>query len=77
MSALIRRNFNLNRGVFMLSRAFCTPEIPRNILEDLQNAQNQTKPGVVYDKKPFRITLEGGKKVEFNSQYLLKSFKLI
>lgn len=61
MSALIRKQFNINRGVFMISRAFSTPEIPRNILEDLQTAQNQTKPGVIYDKKPFRITLEGGK----------------
>jgi hypothetical protein len=64
MSALIRKQFNLNRTVLILSRAFSTPEIPRNILEDLQSAQNQTKPGVVYDKKPFRITLEAGKLID-------------
>jgi hypothetical protein len=37
------------------------PEIPRNILEDLTTAQYQKKPGAVYDKKPFKFTLEAGK----------------
>lgn len=60
MSALIRQK--LIGNVWMTARLFCSkPEIPRNALEDLVSGQHQTKPGAVYDKKPFRIDLVAGK----------------
>lgn len=60
MSAIIFKKLNLSCLVRAQSRALCTPVIPRNILEDKMSAQNQTKPGFVYDKKPFRISLYKG-----------------
>ncbi|XP_050302951.1 CDGSH iron-sulfur domain-containing protein 3, mitochondrial [Anthonomus grandis grandis] len=39
-----------------------TPEIPKNKLEPLISAHTQQENGVVYDKKPFRMLLEAGKK---------------
>ncbi|XP_019877226.1 CDGSH iron-sulfur domain-containing protein 3, mitochondrial [Aethina tumida] len=39
-----------------------TPEIPKNVLESTISAQTQQENGAVYDKKPFRTTLEAGKK---------------
>ncbi|XP_011301674.1 CDGSH iron-sulfur domain-containing protein 3, mitochondrial [Fopius arisanus] len=38
------------------------PEIPRNELEGLFSAQYQPDKGKVYDKKPFKLRLEGGRK---------------
>lgn len=59
MSALIQRNC---KNIFKTARFFCSKsQIPRNVIEDLVSAQNQTKPGVIYDKKPFRINLQSGK----------------
>lgn len=59
MSALIRKQCG---KVLMTARFFCSkPEIPRNALEELISAQHQTKPGVIYDKKPFRMDLVAGK----------------
>ncbi|KAM3956616.1 uncharacterized protein ACR2FA_006580 [Aphomia sociella] len=37
------------------------PEIPKNLLASVYSAQNQKENGVVYDRKPFKITLEAGK----------------
>ncbi|XP_074040179.1 uncharacterized protein [Leptinotarsa decemlineata] len=39
-----------------------SPEIPRNILENVISAHQQEGHGIVYDKKPFKMTLEAGKK---------------
>ncbi|KAK5638657.1 hypothetical protein RI129_012952, partial [Pyrocoelia pectoralis] len=36
--------------------------IPKNVLEDKITAHQQKENGTVYDKKPFKITLEAGKK---------------
>uniref|UniRef100_A0A182UB40 Iron-binding zinc finger CDGSH type domain-containing protein n=1 Tax=Anopheles melas TaxID=34690 RepID=A0A182UB40_9DIPT len=38
------------------------PKIPKNVIEHLNTAQEQQTNGVVYDKKPFRIELEEGKR---------------
>lgn len=53
---------NLSRTISTSSRFNCTPQIPKNVLEDFQSSQDQTKPGVVYDKKPFRLSLKKGMK---------------
>uniref|UniRef100_A0A2A4J499 Iron-binding zinc finger CDGSH type domain-containing protein n=1 Tax=Heliothis virescens TaxID=7102 RepID=A0A2A4J499_HELVI len=37
------------------------PEIPKNPLASVYSATNQKDNGVVYDKKPFKLTLEAGK----------------
>ncbi|XP_026727496.1 CDGSH iron-sulfur domain-containing protein 3, mitochondrial [Trichoplusia ni] len=37
------------------------PEIPKNPLASTYTASNQKDNGVVYDKKPFKLTLEAGK----------------
>ncbi|XP_055610710.1 CDGSH iron-sulfur domain-containing protein 3, mitochondrial [Uranotaenia lowii] len=37
-------------------------DIPKNVIADLQTSQNQQTNGVIYDKKPFRIELEEGKR---------------
>lgn len=36
-------------------------EIPKNPLEHLQTAHLQAENGVIFDKKPFKLTLEAGK----------------
>ncbi|XP_063985588.1 uncharacterized protein LOC135166855 [Diachasmimorpha longicaudata] len=38
------------------------PEIPKNELEDMISAQLQPEKGKIYDKKPFKLTIEAGKK---------------
>uniref|UniRef100_A0A8W7PX84 Iron-binding zinc finger CDGSH type domain-containing protein n=1 Tax=Anopheles coluzzii TaxID=1518534 RepID=A0A8W7PX84_ANOCL len=38
------------------------PKIPKNVIEHLNTAQEQQTNGVVYDKKPFRMELEEGKR---------------
>ncbi|CAG5092025.1 Similar to Cisd3: CDGSH iron-sulfur domain-containing protein 3 [Cotesia congregata] len=38
------------------------PEIPRNELQGLFSAQNQKENGKPYDKKPFKMRLEAGKR---------------
>ncbi|XP_059608569.1 CDGSH iron-sulfur domain-containing protein 3, mitochondrial [Phlebotomus argentipes] len=46
-------------------RLFCDKkpvvELPKNVLEPYQTAQNQAENGVIYDKKPFKIELEQSK----------------
>lgn len=37
------------------------PEIPKNPLASAYTASSQKDNGVVYDKKPFKLTLEAGK----------------
>ncbi|KAF5304661.1 hypothetical protein FQR65_LT18843 [Abscondita terminalis] len=37
-------------------------DVPKNVLEDKISAHQQKSNGSVYDKKPFKITLEAGKK---------------
>lgn len=37
------------------------PEIPKNPLSSVYSATDQKENGVVYDKKPFKLTLESGK----------------
>lgn len=68
MNWLIYRPITIvSRGIYAPSRYFCTsPEIPKNVFEEYQNAQNQTKPGIIYDKKPFRMTLKKGTFPKFN-----------
>jgi hypothetical protein len=59
---LMRSPLNgIYRSIYTTPRFLCKPEIPRNVIEDLQSSQHQTKPGIVYDKKPFRMTLQKGK----------------
>lgn len=38
------------------------PRIPRNLLQDDISAHLQKENGIVYDKRPFKIALEAGKK---------------
>lgn len=40
---------------------FPKPEIPKNALESVYSAQEQRDNGIIYDKKPFKVTLEEGK----------------
>ncbi|KAG5682832.1 hypothetical protein PVAND_012156 [Polypedilum vanderplanki] len=64
MSALklVRNPINcIYRSFYTSPKYLCKPEIPRNVIEDFQSSQNQTKPGVVYDKKPFRMNLKKDK----------------
>lgn len=35
--------------------------LPKNLLEDIHTASQQTQLGVIYDKRPFKIFLEKGK----------------
>ncbi|XP_028036562.1 CDGSH iron-sulfur domain-containing protein 3, mitochondrial isoform X2 [Bombyx mandarina] len=37
------------------------PEVPKNPLEKVYSASQQKDNGIIYDKKPFKITLEAGK----------------
>lgn len=37
-------------------------DIPKNKLENVISAHTQPENGVIYDKKPFRVTLEAGKR---------------
>ncbi|KOB73514.1 hypothetical protein OBRU01_10471, partial [Operophtera brumata] len=37
------------------------PEIPKNPLESVYSAPQQKDNGIIYDKKPFKISLEAGK----------------
>lgn len=68
MSALIKRNCIGN--ALKTIRFYCSkPELPRNILEEVISAHNQTKPGVIYDKKPFRIELVKGNEKNDLIQY--------
>jgi hypothetical protein len=61
MNAICNKSAIIYRSFSTTSRVFCSkPEIPRNILEDLTTSQHQNKPGAVYDKKPFKFTLEAG-----------------
>ncbi|KAL7031817.1 hypothetical protein ACKWTF_007139 [Chironomus riparius] len=63
MNSLINRPFSLvYRSIYTTSRYFCKPEVPRNVYEEFQSAHNQEKPGAVYDKKPFRMSLKQGQK---------------
>ncbi|XP_012251748.2 CDGSH iron-sulfur domain-containing protein 3, mitochondrial [Athalia rosae] len=38
------------------------PPIPRNLLQDLHTASQQKECGVMYDKKPFKVRCEAGKR---------------
>lgn len=35
-------------------------DIPRNLLEEFQTSHQQKETGAIFDKKPFKITLEAG-----------------
>ncbi|RVE48431.1 hypothetical protein evm_006867 [Chilo suppressalis] len=37
------------------------PEIPKNPLKNVYSASDQKENGIVYDKKPFKLTLEEGR----------------
>ncbi|KRT83888.1 hypothetical protein AMK59_3235, partial [Oryctes borbonicus] len=37
-------------------------EIPKNVIQDLISADAQKENGIIYDKKPFRMPLEAGKR---------------
>ncbi|XP_063923612.1 CDGSH iron-sulfur domain-containing protein 3, mitochondrial isoform X1 [Zophobas morio] len=37
-------------------------KIPTNVIKEVTSAHRQTENGVVYDKKPFRVPLEAGKR---------------
>lgn len=56
MNFLIRTQINyIYRPISHSARAFCKPEIPRNVLEDRQSSHQQQKNGFVYDKKPVKF----------------------
>ncbi|XP_053664429.1 CDGSH iron-sulfur domain-containing protein 3, mitochondrial [Anopheles marshallii] len=38
------------------------PKFPKNVIEHLNTAQEQQTNGVIYDKKPFRMELQEGKR---------------
>jgi Iron-binding zinc finger CDGSH type len=48
---------------FQLIRSMCSKkaEVPRNVLEPLQTGHQQSENGAIYDKKPFKITLDENK----------------
>uniref|UniRef100_A0A336KPQ3 CSON010621 protein n=1 Tax=Culicoides sonorensis TaxID=179676 RepID=A0A336KPQ3_CULSO len=50
--------------IYVSRATFSSGEIPRNILEEqgLVNGQLQKENGKIYDKKPFKMTLEENKK---------------
>lgn len=37
-----------------------TSEVPQNVLENVISANKQSENGAVYDKKPFKLTLDAG-----------------
>lgn len=41
---------------------FSSKEIPKNILQEAVTSHLQAEHGAVYDKKPFKMTLEANKK---------------
>lgn len=49
---------------FQSSRGFCdkkpAPKIPINVIADTQTSQYQQENGAIYDKKPFKTTLDKG-----------------
>ncbi|KAK4877811.1 hypothetical protein RN001_010317 [Aquatica leii] len=45
-----------------LCLASTSSDLPKNVLEDKITSHLQKSNGTVYDKKPFKITLEAGKK---------------
>ena len=57
MLFLLRTNLNVLRNATSF-RYFCSAQIPRNVIEGVISAHNQTENGVVYDKKPFKLHLE-------------------
>ncbi|CAD7077409.1 unnamed protein product [Hermetia illucens] len=50
-----------NLAISNLVRLYAT-EVPKNILAEEQTGHLQQENGAIYDKKPFKIDLEGGKK---------------
>ncbi|XP_060533325.1 CDGSH iron-sulfur domain-containing protein 3, mitochondrial [Cylas formicarius] len=60
--ALNFNNFKCN--AFNVIKFFSSSDsgIPKNVLENVISAHHQANNGVVYDKKPFRMTLEAGKR---------------
>ncbi|KAK9871954.1 hypothetical protein WA026_015202 [Henosepilachna vigintioctopunctata] len=56
------QRFNLTCvSLFKFSVRSCSSKIPKNALENVISAHHQKGNGTVYDKKPFKITLEAGK----------------
>ncbi|XP_018575777.1 CDGSH iron-sulfur domain-containing protein 3, mitochondrial [Anoplophora glabripennis] len=53
---------NLGISFKALYSAKSTSEVPRNVLENVISADKQRENGAVYDKKPFKMTLEAGKR---------------
>lgn len=58
---------NISRAIYNCSgrASYVTkvpkPEVPKNPLEKVYSASQQKDNGIIYDKKPFKITLEAGK----------------
>lgn len=52
MNTLLRSQFCISNV-----RLYCKANIPKNVIEPLISAQNQTENGVIYDKKPFKMNL--------------------
>ncbi|XP_053688050.1 CDGSH iron-sulfur domain-containing protein 3, mitochondrial [Sabethes cyaneus] len=53
---------NILKSISTTSIRASSDQIPRNVIADLTSAQHQKENGVIYDKKPFRIELEEGKR---------------
>ncbi|XP_055919304.1 CDGSH iron-sulfur domain-containing protein 3, mitochondrial [Eupeodes corollae] len=58
MSLILRR---INPSFALTQRFFCSKGIPKNVLEDNHTGSQQQENGVIFDKKPFKITLEKDK----------------
>ncbi|KAJ8965452.1 hypothetical protein NQ314_004123 [Rhamnusium bicolor] len=56
---------NLRNGFKALYSSKTTPAVPKNMLENVISANKQKENGIVYDKKPFKLPLEAGKKYKY------------
>ncbi|XP_049296158.1 CDGSH iron-sulfur domain-containing protein 3, mitochondrial [Anopheles funestus] len=58
--------FAVRSSQFCATRCYSTAgnetKFPKNVIENLNTAQEQQTNGVIYDKKPFRMELEEGKR---------------
>ncbi|XP_001846291.2 CDGSH iron-sulfur domain-containing protein 3, mitochondrial [Culex quinquefasciatus] len=61
-SVLCRLSSNVPKFLSTSSVRLNSSEIPKNVIADLSTAQHQQPDGLVYDKKPFKIDLEEGKR---------------
>ncbi|XP_017775478.1 PREDICTED: CDGSH iron-sulfur domain-containing protein 3, mitochondrial [Nicrophorus vespilloides] len=61
------KTLKLFTNVNNMTKITFSTEIPKNILVDTISADKQTECGAVYDKKPFKMSLEAGKKYSWCS----------